>query len=512
MENLTPLTLAVPLIAVLWISREILARLRRIPDVPPMEDVPVDRTDCFIAATIAVVFYLLCLWRLGTPGKYVFDEVHHVRTGMEYVLGQAPHEWTHPPFSKLMMAAGMKMWGTHFDPRDGIWKDSLQFQPREAIGWRFFSVVFGSLSLLFTYALTRVFFENRKIAIAATVMLALDGVFFVHSRIGMTNIYTVCFILMGTLGTWLYIKHGKAAWLLLAGLGLGLAMASRWSSLWAWGFNGLLLLWHLWTNERTTWQENKKSLPLELAKWVFRVGASAVILPIIVYLFSYLPYILQGSGSIWTKLFTSGESGPVHWSQVFNPEIRAWGQGWYKVLNQQADMWRYHMDLHVNHPYESPWWSWPLMLRPTWYAFDSKDGNIAGIWAIGNAFIWWATVPALFSAWYLAIRDKKSSLGAVALLGLGMWVCWGIKPRPLIFMHYLFEAIPFACMALAYLGWRFWESAKTNHAPSRDNRWFVIFYGTAIVAWFIFYYPLLSSLPIPEWYFRMHLWLDRMWV
>jgi hypothetical protein len=34
----------------------------------------------------------------------------------------------------------------------------------------------------------------------------------------------------------------------------------------------------------------------------------------------------------------------------------------------------------------------------------------------------------------------------------------------------------------------------------------------ALVAWFIFYYPLLSAYPISDWYYNQHLWLGRAWV
>jgi len=495
----------VPLLIALWFFRELFGFLRRTPDVnlPPPE--PVDRPDHLIAASIAVAFYLLCLWRLAVPNTTYFDEVHHVRTAMEYVDGLDPHEWTHPPVAKLIMAASMKVWGTSFDPRDGVWKPDARYPARDCIGWRFPSVCFGALSLIALYALTRALFGSRFIATVATVLLALDGVFFVQSRIAMTNIYTVCFILTGTLGTWQYVKNGDRRWLLLSGLGLGCALATRWSSLWAWGLDGAILLWNLLANERPRWASGEQTTR-ELLKWAGTVVVTMGMIPLFVYMLSYTPFVLQGHGDLSTRLFTSGETTPVAWSKAFERDFYASGHGWFKVLNQQKDMWRYHSELKEGHPYSSTWWTWPLMLRPVWYYFTSKDGTDTGIWAIGNAAIWWASIPALLGAAYLARKERSAALGLVATLGLGMWLAWAIKPRPLDFMHYFFECVPFVCIALAYLG------ARLYHSGDILQRRFAIGFAVAAAAWFIFYYPLLSALTVPDAYFRLHIWLDRLWI
>lgn len=511
-EKLSAVHILATGLIVLWIFREMFARLQRATSTEPPPSQPLDRADVFAAATVAVAFYVLAIWRLGFPGVFVFDEVHHVRSAMEYINGLDPHEWTHPPLAKLIMATGMKLAGVHFDPRDNIWKSDMKFNGLACISWRFPAVIAGSLSLVAIFALARTMFENRSIAIAAATLLAMDGCFMVHARIGMTNIYTVCFILTATLGTWLYTKHNKGWWLLLTGFGLGLALATRWTSLWAWGFNGLVLIWHLVRQWRAALAEDKNPTPIVL-RWIAQVGGAMVILPISLYILSYVPFVLQSTSkpgiTIEQALFTSGEPkeyGPVNWSKALKDEPTAVGHGWYKVLAQQGDMWRYHTGIKDSHPYESPWWSWPLMLRPTWYHFEGKDGKTEGIWAIGNAFIWWGGIPALICALYLAWREKRPALGVVVLFGLGMWLCWGIKPRPLIFMHYLFEAIPFFCIALSYIGWRIWDSRDET------SRFLVQMYAGLITFWFIFYFPLLTALGIPDWYFRMHLWLDNLWV
>ena len=80
----------------------------------------------------------------------------------------------------------------------------------------------------------------------------------------MTNTFTVFFVLLGTLGTWQFFRRADWRWLLLTGLGLGLALATRWSTLWAWGMTGLALLWHLTATLYPRWVEEKRGVVLPL--------------------------------------------------------------------------------------------------------------------------------------------------------------------------------------------------------------------------------------------------------
>ena len=147
-----------------------------------------------------------------------------------------------------------------------------------------------------------------------------------------------------------------------------------------------------------------------------------------------------------------------------------------------------------------------MMVRPVWYYYQAAPGSISGVWCIGNGVIWWTSVPALIGAIYFARREKNPALGVIALFGLGMWLAWGIKPRPLIFMHYYFECIPFVCLALAYIGARLWRSGD------EEARQFVRTFAIAAIAWAIFFYPTLAAVPIPDWFFRSHIWFDRGWI
>lgn len=440
---------------------------------------PWTRNDAYIALSIAAVFYLIGLWRLHEPQKAVFDECYHGRSGMEYILGLNPTEWTHPPLGKLLIATSLTVWGGNFNPREGIYKPDMPFTQRSVIGWRFASLVAGSLALIVLYILARSMLGSTNPAAIATIMLACDGIFFVQSRIAMTNAFTVLFILIAALGAWKYRQTEKHPWLFVLALGLGCAIATRWSTLFALGLLGLYLC--NFEIRRLIW---KRSGPLVWITSVLWFAVVFLLIPAAIYVISYIPYMRQGHGID-------------------------------KVLSEQWEMWRYHTGMKETHGYSSPWWTWPFTLRPTWYAYDSNPtGDIrSGIVAIGNAGIWWASIPAMIVGGILAVRDKRSELGLPTLLAFGLWALWGAQKRSLIFQHYMLEGIPFVCILLAALGCLLWQHQESDDKESLGLRRFIVgSYGVMILVWFVFWYPLLSAYKVSNKFFDMHLWLGRLWV
>ncbi len=440
---------------------------------------PLTRSDLYIALSIAGAFYLVGLWRLGVPQKAVFDECYHGRSGMEYLLGLNPTEWTHPPLGKLLIASSLKVWGGEFNPREGTYKPDNFFSERAVIGWRFASLASGALALLILYALARSMLGNTLVASIATGLLACDGIFFVQSRIAMTNAFTVLFILVATLGAWKYRQTEKKPWLLLLAFGLSCAVATRWNTFFALGLLGLYL---------TTF-EIRRLLKIRAGVLVW-VGSTLLfaltflVIPAAFYVATYIPYMNQGHDL-------------------------------NKVWQEQQSMWSYHTGMKETHGYASPWWTWPLTIRPTWYAFtsDPLGDSRQGIVAIGNAGIWWASIPAMLVGGVLAVRDKRSELGLPVLLATGLWVLWGVQKRSLVFQHYMLEAIPFVCILLAALGCLLWQKQESDDSGSVNLRRLVVGgWGVLTVGWFLFWYPLLSNYPVSGKFFDMHLWLGKLWI
>jgi hypothetical protein len=67
-----------------------------------------------------------------------------------------------------------------------------------------------------------------------------------------------------------------------------------------------------------------------------------------------------------------------------------------------VEVWEWHLQAArkigaaVPHLWGSPWWSWPIMLRPIRYFYGANpDGALRIVLAIGNPLVWWASTLAV---------------------------------------------------------------------------------------------------------------------
>ena len=391
------------------------------------------RRDLAIALLLALAAAALRLPRLGFPEEEIFDEVYHAKTALQYLQGEPPTEWVHPPTAKLLIAAGVWVFG--YVP----W------------AWRLLPALAGIALAPVFYAMARRVLTTERAAVLASVLLLSDGVYLVQSRIAMTNIFAVLFQVAAAL----FVLRAalpprlSAPDMARAGLFLGLAVSTRWTSLWAAGFLGLVLL---------AVRRLRLVKPRELALTVLAFAA----IPAGIYVLSYVPWMRQGH-----RLS--------------------------ELPGLQHAIWRYHADLRAQHPYFSEWYTWPWLYRPTWYYFKQSGETIRGIVALGNPALWWASVPATMWALVTGVRNRDprrlfSGLGFCAL-----YLPWGLSPRTLNYSHYLFEAIPYACLSLGALLDRGWDGPRA--VPCRTYIGLVLFL-------FFFFLPFLVALPVPAgWYF-----------
>ena len=410
--------------------------LERLPREP--------RRTLVLLGALALVAALFRIPGLGYPGEEYFDEVYHAKTALQYLRGEPPTEWVHPPTAKLLIAAGVSLFG--YEP----W------------AWRLAPALAGTLLAPVFFLLARRVLAAERAAVLATLLLLLDGVYLVQSRVAMTNVFAVLFQLLSAL---LLLRAATAERLELGpmaatGVALGLALSTRWTSLFAWGFLGLVFLFL---------RRAKVLRPRELA-----LGALAfAVVPAAVYLLSYVPWMRQGHTP------------------------------WEAVTLQKA-IWRYHADLTATHNYFSPWWTWPLLIRPTWYFWWSGDGWVRGIVALGNPAVWWASVPVSVWAVVTGVRwrdPRRVFAGAGFFL---LYVPWGLSPRTLNFSNYLLEAIPYACLALGIFLDRAWDGRHPLLARG---------YVALVTALFFLFLPFLTAMPVPMslWGFRFTRWGPGLW-
>lgn len=396
----------------------------------------------FLVCFVAVL--ALDTAQLGRPNRYIFDEVYHAYTAIQLARGNAmawrpgpvdgntgvANEWTHPPVAKLLMEASILLLGEN------------------AFGWRLASAVFGALGVTLVLLAGWSWF-GRGVGALGALFLALDGLWFVQSRVAMNDVFLATFVFAAFL-TWSRWRSNTRAggWLFATGALLGAAIGTKWSGIYSLGL--LLIL-----SGVTVWRA-RQSLGGQAPFVAVRLVVAFAGLPGLLYLASYAQFFAMHH--------SLGEWWALQW-----------------------EMLRYHSHLHRTHPWSSPWWSWPLLLRPVWYASESHGPAVQQIFALGNPILWWLFLPAVgVLAWrFLAAPAERWREGLVALGFLSNWLPWALSPR-IAFLYHMLPSVPFGCLAVA----------RALSLPKDGWRWFRWVYAPAVVASFLFFYPHLSGSPL----------------
>ncbi len=424
---------------------------------------------------ILVFSFLTRIINLGYPKAYVFDEVYHAFTADQMVKGNKAawewwnsppkgfaYEWTHPPLAKLIMAGGLIV-GRGL----GIKNDFFS--------WRLPAVFFGTAVIFLVYFLTKELLKSEKAALIASFLLACEGLTLVMSRIGMSDIYFLFFILLA-----LFLAFKKRSF--LTGICWGLALATKWTGIYLFP---LVFLAFVWQEQRLLFERSQvpsgtwrsRELKQDNASRLLRrhVGVARrmkdlgflLALPPLVYLASY------------SLFFTSGHT---------------FGQ----FIELQKQMWYYHTGLKATHNYQSAAYTWPFDLRGVWFYVNYKKEAVGNIYALGNPLIFWTGLIALPLFIYRLFVGQSKKLLLIILGYFIFWVPWIFSPRIMFLYHYL-PSLPFLVMILA------WELNTLSRL--RKGRLLATGCWLLVALSFFFFYPLWTGVPIPKDFLEYFFWL-----
>ncbi len=214
--------------------------------------------------------------------------------------------------------------------------------------------------------------------------------------------------------------------------------------------------------------------PLHVLPWLLTLAALTVV-PVVVYLITYSPWVELGND--WGAVPLLGDL----------PFLADGTDGGRTVAALTESMYQYHDNLRAEHAASSPWWAWPLDLKPVWF-FQERydDGTVGLIYDAGNLVIFWLGIAGMgFSAW-AAWHRRSLALTMVVVMWAAMWLPWARVDRA-AFQYHVYASLPFMLMALAYFLGELW------HGPS----WRVWFLGRAAAALTIVAIPLLWLLRTP---------------
>jgi dolichyl-phosphate-mannose--protein O-mannosyl transferase len=388
-----------------------------------------------------------------------FDEIYYVRTAEDYLNFREPYEWTHPPLGKLILAAGIYVFGY------------------DSFGWRITGVLFATLMIPAMYLLGKKMFGTWIGAFAPSFLLMFDFMHFTMARIATIDTFVVFFSLLSQLFFFIYLKNMLSqGWktstrpLLLAILFFALGFSTKWYTLL--GFLGqmfiLLVLRLRELSASKGWIQRAKGFFSR--PFFFLLGFLAIAVGI--YVLTFIPYMMAGHTLMG-------------------------------VYQMQWSMYNYHATLTATHPFSSPWWSWPLITRPVWlYVSNLPGDNVSTIAAMGNPAVWWIGFASVILAAWEGLRMKNRVCLFIVTIFLFQWVPYAFISR-ILFLYAFYFNVPIMILATTYFINKSWNT--------RQGKANVLIYLIAVAVLFAIFYPVISGVPAPSYWRDGLKWL-RSWV
>ena len=394
----------------------------------------------FGAICLASLAFFLRRWHLSTPHQFSFDETYYakdawsllnfgyVRSYVEdadktilngNVMGlwqDGPSMVVHPEVGKWLIAGGIKVFGM------------------EPSGWRMASAVVGALMVLLMCRFVRRVTGSTVLGLVAGLLLSVDGLQLVLSRLALLDIFLAFFVLCGVHCVvadrqWLRDRLASGdehprwlawwrPWLLAGGVSFGLACGTKWSAVYALAVFGLLA-W-LWSAGARRAFGQRRPLLRSILLDAVPAFLALVGVALVTYIASWTGWLMHAdayevafSNTQYTT-YGDGEAWPT--AQCPSPpsadcvpgEPDADGLG--EVTQSLRSLWSYHQDVYTfhshflndsTHVYASKPSTWLVMGRPVGVdaQTDIQPGSqgceapsgstcIRQVLLIGNPVIW----------------------------------------------------------------------------------------------------------------------------
>lgn len=397
------------------------------------------------------------------PNTYMtetmFDEVYFTKTAQQYLNRQWPYEWTHPPLGKIIISAGIAVFGLN------------------PFGWRIMGVLFGTLMIPVIFLLGKKMFDSYIGGFSAAFLFTFDFLHFSEARLGITDTYVVFFSLLSHLFFFIYLsgvvkkglKNTSVVSLFLSFVFFSLGFATKWLVLF--GFlGGLMMLVALRFSEVVRSKGDFSNKLYTLFDHPYAYVVAFVFVSLCLYFVTYVPDMLAGRTLM-------------------------------NVFEVQGAMYSYHAGpIGLDHPYSSPGWSWPIIGRPVWLYVSNLPGDLrSSVSLFGNPAVWWVGFAAIVAltgfAVYRVVVGLKSRrvpvfevpVAFLSVVFFAQWLPYAFVSRGLFLYHY-YVNVPIICLGSAYFISKYWH-----------NRWMkvvAIIYFILVVALFVLFYPVISGMPV----------------
>jgi dolichyl-phosphate-mannose--protein O-mannosyl transferase len=155
----------------------------------------------FIPLSLITVFALILrLWNLNKPSGYIFDEIYYaknanslIQNGVEINAAGEGEFVVHPPLGKWLIGIGIRVFGNN------------------EFGWRISAALIGTVCVVLLFLITQRLFNSFYLSHIAALLMALDGLNLVMSRIALLDIFLLFFIFL-LLSDWQFLASWAVSW------------------------------------------------------------------------------------------------------------------------------------------------------------------------------------------------------------------------------------------------------------------------------------------------------------
>lgn len=398
-----------------------------------------------------------------------FDEIYFPRTAYEMLNNLSIYEYTHPPLGKIILSIPI-----HF----------LGLTP---FAYRLCGNIAGILIILVIYKIAKQLFKRERYALFSAIIMALDGMHFVQTRIGTVDSLLLLFCLTSFMFFLKYLYMPKEESikirkipLLLSGTFWGMAISVKWTS--AFVGLGMGILYLIKTIK-------DREINLKLLLWSV---LSFIIIPIAIYVASYIPIINNPNAQLYYAY--ENKNGETVSEYITIKDVGSF-------IKYQKAMYDYHSKLEATHPYTSKWYEWPIMKRPLWFYIGRFDNDKIGtIACMGNPAIWWlSTATAIFTLIYTIIKKDKEGLIILVMI-IATWITYAFIGRIMFIYHY-FITLPYMMLTIVFTINKLakWKSKVDYCIPALC---------AIFLAFFIYFFPVYSGMPVRLKYIKATEWFN----
>ena len=381
---------------------------------------------------IFVLAAFLRLWGAFDLNEYLEDEAIQVPNAISlgtYGTTENWH-WHHPHAGYLLMYSTIKMFGNN------------------PVGWRSSNVMCGTLSVVLIFMVARLLYPKTAVPVISAALLAFDPYHIYLSRNTYTEIPVTFFFLLYLYLALEYTENKKAT-LPLAGIAMGFTMATKGYFVLAIPLVILFVLFRI----RQQQGFNRHT--------IFDCIASLVLLPVAIYLLSYIQW------------FSRGYTLP----EFINMKLDALWE--LKTITTNR---------FVNHTaLEASGKPWEWFLKPIFWGhqrlINSEEGRF--LFHSNNIPFRLLVLPSITATSIYAIKNRLSTQILVPMLFISCYLLLILAQRPM-FSYSSIPLLPFAYISVAF-------AVITSCKKIAKEQYVYSSFLVLIILWVIYMFPLISG-------------------